>query len=185
MRVIPSEGRDRHARFRQPARPAPAVLRREEAARLHGLGQVAPARHRARPRDRRQGRRARQVLRQLHGRRRVRHDRARFRDGGARRHPDHDDRPQQLDDGDRDARDEAQPREAQNARPRRQLRGIWHAISAAGASASTTPARSATRSCGRARRTRTGAPACSNSSPARRRRFRIAAGRSNRPDSKR
>ena len=77
------EGRHRHARLRQPARPAPAVLQGDAAAQLHGLGQVAPARHRARPHHRRQGRRTRQVLRQLHGRRRLRHDRPRLRDGGA------------------------------------------------------------------------------------------------------
>ena len=40
-----------------------------------------------RPHHRGQARRARQVLRQLHGRRRLRHDRARFRDGGALRDP--------------------------------------------------------------------------------------------------
>ena len=48
--------RDRHARFRQPARSAAAVLSGDTAARLYRLGQVAPARHRARPGDRRQGR---------------------------------------------------------------------------------------------------------------------------------
>ncbi len=67
-----------------------------------GWGKSHSARHRARPRHRRQGRRARQVLRQLHGRRRIRHDRARFRDRGAQPDPDDDDRAQQLDDGDRD-----------------------------------------------------------------------------------
>ena len=107
---------DRHARFRQPARPVAAVLSRDAAARLSRLGQVAPARHRARPDDRRQGRRARQVLRQLHGRRGVRHDRARFRDRGALRHPDLHDRAEQLDDGDRDPAHEAVAREATSAR---------------------------------------------------------------------
>ena len=47
-----------------------------------GLGQVAPARHRSWSRHRRQGRRAGQVLRQLHGRRGVRHDRPGFRNRG-------------------------------------------------------------------------------------------------------
>ena len=71
--------------------------------------------------DRRQDRRARQDVRQFHGRRGVRHDRARFRDRGAQRHPDHDDRPQQLDDGDRDARDGAVARAA----PTRDLGGNY------------------------------------------------------------
>ena len=55
---------------------------------LSRLGQVAPARHGARPHHGREARRAGQVLRELHGRCRVRHDRARLRDGGARRHSD-------------------------------------------------------------------------------------------------
>ena len=71
-----------------------------------GWGKSPSARHRARPGHRRQGRRPRQVLRQLHGRRRLWHDRSRFRDRGALRHPDHHDRLKQFDDGDRDPRDE-------------------------------------------------------------------------------
>ncbi len=71
-------GRDRHARLRQPSRAVAAVLSRDAATRLSGLGQVAPARHGAGSDDRREGRRAGQILRQLHGRRGVRHDRARL-----------------------------------------------------------------------------------------------------------
>ena len=71
-----------------PARSDPAVLQGDAAARLHGLGQVASVGHGPRPDDRRQGRRPRQILRQLHGRRGLRHDRPRLRNGRARRHPD-------------------------------------------------------------------------------------------------
>ena len=52
--------------------------------------------------DRRQGRGAGQVLRQLHGRCGVRHDRAGFRNRRALRHADLHDRAEQLHDGDRD-----------------------------------------------------------------------------------
>ena len=107
MRVVnPAEAIVTHE-LGQPARAAQPLLPGDPAARIYRLGQVAPARHRARPRDRRQGRRTRQVLRQFHGRRGVRDDRPRFRDRGALRDPDPDDRLEQFDDGDRDACDGA------------------------------------------------------------------------------
>ena len=114
--------RDRHTRLGQPARAVAAVLSCDAAARLSGLGQVASARHRAGPDDRREGGRAGQVLRELHGRCGVRHDRAGLRNRGALRRADLHDRAEQLDDGDRDSAHEAVAREAQCARPWWQLR---------------------------------------------------------------
>ena len=92
------------------------------AARLPRLGQVARARHRARPHHRRQARGARQVLRQLHGRRRLRHDRARLRDRRAHRHPHPDGRAEQLRHGDRDPASRPVAREVPHPRHRRPLR---------------------------------------------------------------
>ena len=76
-----------------------------------------------RPHHRRQARRSRQVLRQLHGRRRLRHDRARFRDGGALRDPDPHRRAQQLEHGHRDPAPRRVARQVRHARHRRALRG--------------------------------------------------------------
>ena len=106
-----------------PARPDSALLQGDAAARLHGLGQVASVGDGPRIDDRRQGRSPRQVLRQLHGRRSLRHDRPRLRNGRARRHPDPHGRLEQLDHGDRNPAHEAQPREAQGTRSRWQLCG--------------------------------------------------------------
>ena len=123
--------------------------------------------------------RARQVLRQLHGRRRVRHDRARFRDRGALRHPDHDDRAQQLDDGDRDARDGAVAREAPDARSRRQLRQLARDLG--GWSERVDDPGEVADAILRARRVNeNGRAACSNSSPARSPPSRTAAARPSR-----
>ena len=100
MRVVdPADAIVTHD-FRQSARAAAAVLSRDAAARLPGLGQVASTRHRSWADDRRQGGGTRKVLRELHGRRRVRHDRVGFRNGRALRRADPDDRAEQLDDGD-------------------------------------------------------------------------------------
>ena len=62
-----SSGCDRDPRLRQPARPVAAVLLRDPAARVPRVGQVASVGHRSWSGDRRQGRRAGQVLCQLHG----------------------------------------------------------------------------------------------------------------------
>ena len=122
MRVVdPAEAIVTHD-FGEPARAAQPVLPGDPAARIYRLGQIAPARHRARVGDRGEGRCTRQILRQLYGRRGVRHDRPRFRDRGALRDPDPDDRLEQLDDGDRDPCDGAVARTLPGARPRRQLR---------------------------------------------------------------
>ena len=119
-----SEGRDRHARFRQPARPAAAVLYGDEAARLHRLGQVAPARHRARPHIGAKIAAPDKFCVNFMGDAAFGMTGLDFETAVRSRHSDPDDRAQQLHDGDRDPAHEAQPREAQDARSRRQLRAL-------------------------------------------------------------
>ena len=82
---------------------------------LHGLGQVDPARLRARHHHGRQARRARQALRQRHGRRRHRHDRHGHRDRRAQPHRDPHRRVQQRRHGGR-------ARRAEDLRPRNTAR---------------------------------------------------------------
>ncbi len=94
-------GNHHHPRRRQPARPALAVLAVDNAALLHRLGQVDPARLRAGPRDGRQAREAREALHQRLGRRRDRLHRHGHRDGGPRAYPYPFHPAQQLLDGDR------------------------------------------------------------------------------------
>src|SRR5262244_2622763 len=112
----------RHARLGEPARPAPALLPLRAPAQLPRLGQVARARYGARAHHRGQARRPRQVLRQFHGRRRLRHDRARLRDGRALRDSHPHRRAQQLGHGHRDPAPRGLARQVRHPRHRRSLR---------------------------------------------------------------
>ncbi len=168
MQAINPRRGHRDPRLGQPARPAGALLSDHRAARLHGLGQVARARHRAGPDHGRQAGRPRQVLRELHGRRGLRHDRARLRDRRPLRHSDHHHRPQQLGHGHRAARPGRLARSLPHARHRRQLRR--HGArdgrpGGAGREAGGDRARARARPQGERRRARR---SCSSSSPARR-----------------
>ena len=105
----------------QPARADDAVLGADGGGLLHGLGQVHPARLRARHHHGRQARRAEQALRQRDGRRRHRHDRHGHRDRGAQPHRHPHRGVQQRRDGRRARRAEDLRREVRLDDGRRQL----------------------------------------------------------------
>jgi acetolactate synthase I/II/III large subunit len=81
MHIADVAEHDHHARRRQPARRALAVLEVGDAAVVHRLGQEHAARLRPRPGDGREAREPGQALHQHVGRRGHRHDRHGLRDG--------------------------------------------------------------------------------------------------------
>ena len=104
---------------------------------LHGLGQVDPARLRARHHHGRQAGGARQAVHQRDGQLVVRHDRARHRDRGAQPHPHPHHRVQQRHHGGRAQRAAGLDQEVRRARRRRQLRQGGGRASASRRAAST------------------------------------------------
>ena len=153
-----------HARCRQPARSALAVLETDNAALLHRLGQDHPARRGPRLRDGRQARQARQALHQRVGRCRDRLHGHGLRDRGARAHPDPVDPAQQLLDGDRAQGDAGLDREVPRRPTSPATTRPWRARSAATASGSRSRATSLPRSSAASLRRRRAKPPCSSSS---------------------
>ena len=165
---------DRDPRFRQSPRSVSAVLSRDPPrgylgwGKSHQLGTGPWLDHW------REGRRTGQILRQLHGRCGVRHDRPRPRDRCPRRYTQPDDRPEQQHDGDRDPAHETVARTASRAGSWRQLCQSGDRPRRAGANGSPIPKMSPLRSFGPNGRPRTARPHCWNSSPAPRPRSRTA-----------